>query len=378
MDINDKINWMPGMELTADTFRQFEDSLDYRQRLALKAALGRNQLGLLPGVEFNNKGVFVKNTFEISHFSCLAILPSGQIINARQEVVVNIPMLYGEEYYLGVSKTAEHHEFEREGVPFYCPVYNFSLYSLDDLKKKDLFPVAKFSAKDGVLTLYPDYIVPSLFISENGRFSEYKEKYLKKLEIIISHSNLEEGDGKRSLLRYLFILKSFNTEANVVDFISLIQEMVQAIDYFLVLPNTENHKEIPLPDYYDIEKWLIWVDSFLDGAKSVLDKVVLEDKTIDYNALLEQAKKELYEKLRPELMEKIPKEIKVEVYNDVTSKLKEFLPNYLKEKLDDIKKMIGEDLVKVLEPKLFDDLYQKLYDALYVAPEEEDEFLPMI
>lgn len=369
---------MPGMELTAETFRQFEDFLDYRQKLALKAALGRNQLGLLPGAEFKNNGVFVKNTFEIPDFRCLAILPSGQIINADREVVVNIPMLYGEEYYLGVSISGESHEFEREGVPFFSPVYNFALYSLDDLKKKDIFPVAKFSAKDGVLSLYPDYIVPSLFISENRRFSEFKENYIKKLEIVASHTNLEEGDGKRSLLRYLFILRSFNEDSNVSDFISLIQEMVQAIDYFIVLPNTENHKEIPFPDYYDIEKWLLWVDSFLEGAVSVLDKVVLEDKTIDYNALLEQAKKELYDKLRPELLEKLPKEIKEEVYDDMTSRLKEFLPDYLKEKLDEIKRLIGDDLAKILEPKLFDDLYQKLYDALYVAPEEEDEFMPMI
>lgn len=369
---------MPGMELTAETFRQLEESFDFRQRIALNAAIGRNQLGLLPGSEFKCKGVFVRNTFEISDFKCLAILPSGNIINADQEVVVNIPMLYGEEYYLGVSISQEKHVFEREGVPFFCPVYNYALYSLEDLKKKNIFPVTKFTAKDGVLSLYPDYIVPSIFISENRRFSEFKEKFIERLITLTSHSNLEEGDGKRSLLRYLFILKSFNPESNVEDFISLIQEMVQAIDYFIVTPNSQNHKEIPLPDYYDIEKWLVYVESFLGGAKDVLDKVVLEDNSIDYNALLEQAKKELYDKLRPELLDKLPKEIKEEVYKDMAEKLKEFLPGYIKEKLDEIQKLIRDDLAEALEPKLFDDLYIKLYDALYVAPEEEDEFMPMI
>lgn len=378
MDINDKINWQPGMELTAKTFRQFETSLDFKQTIALKAALGRNQLGLLPGFEFKCNGVFVRNTFEIDNLKCLAILPSGKIINIDQEIAVNIPILYGEEYYLGVSITEDEYEFEREGVPFIGPIYKFAIYTLDELKKKDVFPIVKFQAKDSVLSIYPEYIAPCLYLTENHKFKEFERKYIDQLEEIVSHSNLEEGESKRSILRYLFIMKSINPESEVVEFISLIQEITQAVNYFIITPNSEKSHEIPLPDYYDIEKWLVWVVTYLEAAKNVLNKIVLEDNTIDYNALLEQAKKELYERLRPELLDKLPKEIKEEVYKDMAEKLKEFIPAYLKEKLDEIKKLIGEDLAKFLEPKLFDDLYKKLYDALYVAPEEEDEFMPMI
>lgn len=378
MDINDKINWMPGMELTAETFRQLENTIDFRLCLALKIALGKNQLGLLPGYSFKNDGVFVKNTFEISDFKCTALLRSGKIIAADQEVTVTIPMLYGDQYYLGVSLSEEQHDFYREEVSFIRPSYNFSLYTLEDLKKKDIFPVVKFHAKDGVLTIDTDYIPPVLFISENKEFKEFKNKYIEILEQLTSHSNLEDGDGKKSLLRYLFILKSFEDESNTIDFISMIQELVHAIDYFITTPNSEKLQDIPKPDYYDIREWLVWVETFLEGSKSILDKVVLEDNTIDYNKLLEEAKKELYDKLRPELIEKLPKEIKDEVYNDMVNKLQEFLPNYLKEKLDDLKTLISEDIAITLEPKLFDGLYKKLYDALYVAPEEEDEFMPMI
>lgn len=378
MDVNEKINWMPGMELTAETFRELENSFDFRQNLALKAALGRNQLGLLPHSEFECRGVFVKNTFEINNLKCLAILPSGKLINADQEVTVNIPMLYGEEYYLGISLSDERHHFERDSVPFYRYKYDFSIYTLEDLKKKDVFPIVKFLAKDSILSLYPDYIVPVIFISENKRFSELAKGYSEELQKLISHPNLEEGEGKRCLLRYLFVLNNIDQESNVKDFISLIQEIVQAIDYFIIRPNWESAKEIPMPDYYDIEKWLGWVGSYLEGAEKVLDKVILEDHSIDYDALLEQAKQQLYDKLRPELLEKLPAQIKEEVYKDMAGKLKEFLPEYLKEKIDEIKIRVGEELSQLLEPKLFDDLYQKLYDALYVAPEEEEEFMPMI
>ena len=378
MDVNVRINWMPGMELTAETFRRLEEILDYKQKIALRAALGNNQLGLLPGSEFKCNGVFVRNTFEIEYLKCLAILPSGSLINTAQEVEVNIPMLYGEEYYLGISISETLHDFEKEEVPCTRPVYDYALYALDDLKKKDVFPVVKFVAKEGVLSMYEDYIVPSLFISENKRFAEFKEKITKRLESLSSHKNMEEGDGKRTFLRYLFQIKSVQADSKVEKFVAFTEELVQAIDYFIVLPHAEQRQDIPVPDFYDIEIWLRWVENYLEFAENVLDKVVLEDNSIDYDALLQQAKKELYEKLRPELLEKLPVVIKKEVYEEMAEKLKVFLPSYIKEKLDEIKKLIGDELVNFLEPKLFDDLYKKLYDALYVAPEEEDEFMPMI
>lgn len=378
MEFNARINWMPGMELTAQTFREFEDLLDYRQQLALKVALGRNQLGLLPESKFDCKGFFVKNTFEIPNLKCLAILPSGKLIDAEGEVVVNIPMLYGEEYYLGVACSSEIREFEKDGVPFKQPNYDYALYTLEDLKKRDIFPLVKFKAKEGEISLYEDYIVPVLYISENKRILELVKDFIHGLEIITSHSNLEEGDGKRSLLRYLFRLKCLDSDSNLVEFISLIQEMVQAIDYFIVSPNVETPWEIPLPDFYDIEKWLIWVRSYFEGTEKVLDKIVLEDHTIDYNALLEEAKKQLYEKLRPELLELLPNQIKEAAYSEIVDKLKEYLPSYLSEKLSEIEDRISVDLSQILEPKLFDELYKKLYDALYVAPEEEEDFMPVI
>ena len=50
--------------------------------------------------------------------------------------------------------------------------------------------------------------------------------------------------------------------------------------------------------------------NYLSGANTVLDGLVLEDDTIDYEALLAQAKQELYERLNPELYEKLLLQIK--------------------------------------------------------------------
>ena len=85
MDINARINWMPGMELTAETFKEIFEKWDFRQRLAIRAALGCNRMGLVPGAPFNCNGTFVKNRYEVTNFQCMAILPSGKIVNAEED-----------------------------------------------------------------------------------------------------------------------------------------------------------------------------------------------------------------------------------------------------------------------------------------------------
>ena len=71
MDVNSKINWTPGMELTAEAFAGMTDHWEVRQRLAMRAALGSNRMGLVPGAPFSCRGLFVKNRYEADHFQCI-------------------------------------------------------------------------------------------------------------------------------------------------------------------------------------------------------------------------------------------------------------------------------------------------------------------
>ena len=61
VDINSRINWVPGMELTAETFSGISEQWDFRQMLAIRAAVGNSRMGLVPGSPFNCNGIFVKN-----------------------------------------------------------------------------------------------------------------------------------------------------------------------------------------------------------------------------------------------------------------------------------------------------------------------------
>lgn len=379
MDIDARIKWAPGMELSARTFKELDRNLDFRQQVAVRAALGGARMGLVPGEEFRSKGVFVKNTYEIENFRCMAVLPSGTIMSADEKVAVTIPLLFGEEYYLTVAPGTGERTFEREGVPYEGVSKTYSIHSLDELGKEDLFPVARFKADNGVFSVDPGFIPPCLLLDSDPRFAEYGNTYAEKLKAVCEHPNLEEGDGKRAMLRYLFLLKGYQWDGGVREFVQFAQELAQALDYYIMTPNTEAPVEIPAPNMYDVQKWLGWLSEYISGAVSVLDKVVLEDHTIDYEALLAKAKAELYERLNPELREalllQIKDELREELREQLSSKLMAFVDGELKPGLHD---SLSSELDPSLHDRLYPELYDALFNALYVPEQEEEEFYPLL
>lgn len=368
------------MELTAQTFKELDRNLDFRQQIAVRASLGGNRFGLIPRAPFSNKGIFVKNTFEIERFQCLAVLPSGSLLSADEKVSLPIPMLFGEQYYLTVGLSdGEEQSFEKEEVPFMRSRKAYALHPLEELDKEDLLPIARFRVHEGVFSVDTDYIPPCLLLESDPRFREYANACIEKLQELSGHANLEEGDGKRMLLRYLFLLKGYQWDGGVREFIQLTQEIAQAIDYFIVRPHTEKPIEVPSPVFQDIQRWLGWLQEYLSGAVSILDQVELEDNSIDYLALLEQAKKELYERLNPELRETLLLQIKEELREELQTKLSTTLTAFIN---DSLRPTLHDSLSSELDPslheRLYTELYEALYNALFVPSEEEETFVPMI
>ena len=400
MDINARINWMPGMELTAETFSGMSEQWDFRQRLALQAALGSNRMGLLPGAEFSCNGIFANSRLEISRLQCMALLPSGRIVNADEDIQVPIPMLFGDKYYLTVGVSSEQSEFDKKGVPFVRPRYVYGIHTLDEVEADDLFPLMRFQASEGVFTIDMAFIPPCLLLTEHARFREYIDRYAGLLTSLATHANLEEGEGKRAMLRYVFILKGYHLRHSMQEFMQLTQEIAQAIDYYIVTPNREQHVNVPEPHQADIQAWLGWLEDYMNGAATILDGVVLEDNTIDYEALLAQAKKELYDKLHPELTEKLIADMKEQLREEIrqqTEQLTTYINGTLKTailqelttefderstKLNDMLTerfdTLGKQLNESLYEKLYFDLFDNLFKALYVPEPEEEKYVPLI
>lgn len=379
MNINSRIDWKAGMAISAQTFLELDENLRHRQQAATRAVNG-NEFGLIPFTEFDRQGGFVRNKLEIDHLACMALLPSGKILHIDEKVVVTVPLVYGNEYYLACGFGEKEVEFDVKEVPFVRPEYTYGIYSLSELEGTDLFPVMKFKVSDGIFSIDESYIPPCLYLSSNNRFQPYLEQLTKQVSLLAEHPNLESGEGKRAFQRYAYLLKSYDTQGRTCPFIQLTYEIAQAIDYYIITPNTETPVTIPAYSGYDIANWLDWLDSYLHNAAGTLDKVVLEDHTIDFDELKAQIKAELYEQLRPELYEQLYTELKAKLYaeisEDLTVRLTDYINQQLKTELHDL---LSGELSEELYESLYKNLYESLYNALYVPVEkEEDEFTPLI
>lgn len=379
MNINSRIDWKAGMAISAQTFLELDENLRHRQQAATRAVNG-NEFGLIPFTEFDRQGGFVRNKLEIDHLACMALLPSGKILHIDEKVVVTVPLVYGNEYYLACGFGEKEVEFDVKEVPFVRPEYTYGIYSLSELEGTDLFPVMKFKVSDGIFSIDESYILPCLYLSSDNRFQPYLEQLTKQVSLLAEHPNLESGEGKRAFQRYAYLLKSYDTQGRTCPFIQLTYEIAQAIDYYIVTPNTETPVTIPAYSGYDIANWLDWLDSYLHNAAGTLDKVVLEDHTIDFDELKAQIKAELYEQLRPELYEQLYTELKAKLYaeisEDLTVRLTDYINQQLKTELHDL---LSGELSEELYESLYKNLYESLYNALYVPVEkEEDEFTPLI
>ena len=379
MNINSRIDWKAGMAISAQTFLELDENLRHRQQAATRAVNG-NEFGLIPFTEFDRQGGFVRNKLEIDHLACMALLPSGKILHIDEKVVVTVPLVYGNEYYLACGFGEKEVEFDVKEVPFVRPEYTYGIYSLSELEGTDLFPVMKFKVSDGIFSIDESYIPPCLYLSSDNSFQPYLEQLTKQVSLLAEHPNLESGEGKRAFQRYAYLLKSYDTQGRTCPFIQLTYEIAQAIDYYIVTPNTETPVTIPAYSGYDIANWLDWLDSYLHNAAGTLDKVVLEDHSIDFDELKAQIKAELYEQLRPELYEQLYTELKAKLYaeisEDLTVRLTDYINQQLKTELHDL---LSGELSEELYESLYKNLYESLYNALYVPVEkEEDEFTPLI
>lgn len=379
LDINARINWKPGMELTAQTFLEMDSNLDFRQQMAVRAALGEHCIGLLPGLPFSADGVFYTNKYEIDRLQLTAILPSGRIIQVDEPVSIAIPLLYGSTYYLTVGFGEGQTPFEKEGVPYVRPQFSYAIMTQEELMAADVLPITKFLVESGNFSVDASYIPPCLLLSAHSAFADYHQRLTELVRALSEHTHMKEGDGKRSLMRYFFLLKSCDMQDRVADYVRMLHEIAQAVDYFIMTPYAEHDTEVASPEQTDIVRWLGWMVNYLTGAATVLDGLELEDDAIDYEALLAQAKQELYERLNPELYEKLMLQLKDELKEELKTNLTNILTSYMDDSMKpDLGRILSAELHEKLFEKLYTELFENLFNALYVPEPEEKKFVPTI
>ena len=378
MDINAKINWKPGMALTSRTFRHMDGDMDFRLQLMAHIAAG-NRYGRIPNTPFSCTGRFVKNTFEVDHLSCMALLPSGRILHIDERVTVNIPILYGEEYFLVAGFSGHTVTFEADEIPYVRPEYEFRLCEAAEVEAQDVMPLVRFTAHEGILAPDNNYLPPCLVLSDEPRLNELRKQVEDRLEAVATHPHLANEEARQSLLHLLFRLKAFPVGNMVEELVRLTQEVAYAVDFHICRPLNGSTTAIPQPAAYDLRQWFQWLDSFFKGMTTLLDKNPPEDTTIDYDTLLAQAKAELYDQLRAELFGTSIEELRKQLHSKLEKDLKELLMRYINGSLKgQLQEVLAERLSSELFEKLYVALFDPLFNALYVPEPEEKEFVPLI
>lgn len=395
------------MALTDAVFRNLEASLDIRQRLVVKTAFSDGRFGLLPDCPFEAVGSFVGRTYELSALSCTALLPSGTIVDINSEMKITIPKLTEKEYFLCVGLAqGEPRLYERDGVPYEEPNYELSIHTLGEIVESDVVPIRRFVIVDGTLTIDDDYIPPVLTVSVSNKFDEFLAIIVNDIEGIVSHPNLDNGEGKRILNTQLFKLRNFNRLRSTRYFVNMLQEVASIVEFYIVLSKEKELKDGLIteeregsineirngklaslwndgrrePSMINVVVFIKWLHEWLEAQKELLDLVVLVDNSIDYDQLKREIKEEVYAQLKEEIYEKMIAEMHDKLHERLTSELKETLETYINEEIiPHMRQSISEELRTSLYDRLYEALFKALFDELY-RPEEdnEEEFLPMI
>lgn len=381
------------MELTDKVFRHLQHDLSARQEMTVRAALCDGRYGILPEGECHVNAAFVKRRLELTGLRLDALTPQGTIISVDDDLALEIPQLKGDEYFLCVEETGEMHRFERDGIPYAAPAYQLVLREAQEMADLGAgFPVRHLTIKDGALNIDAEYILPCLSLASDSRFEEYHGRLTDLLEAIANHVNMDEGDCKRTLLALLFRMRSFQMQRQVRDYTELLQEVAQAVRYYVIgqLAKTlENCPQQPLaldqdarqkPVQHNIAAFLQWMVEYLTAQQEIMAQVVIVDNSIDYEKLKAELREDIYNQLHEELYDKM----RAELHDSLTEELTEDIMAKARSLMQDelapaLRQELTDSLLAALRDLLHDSLYQELYDALYRPTEENgEEFMPLI
>lgn len=396
MDYNSRINWQPGMEVTVQTMQLMEEALDFRQRTALRLAIGSGARGIVTGTELRCHAVFVGRTVEITGLKLTAILPSGRLMTVDEDVRIaiekeKIEAVTGDgsenkEVFLCVSIGNETTTYECEDIEFVRPKYVYDFCSLEEAIDNDCLPIVRLTVEDGVLSLDADYVLPVIIAADSERLLTLKTAMKEKMMKLTKHANLESSDLRVLLMQVLYQINAIKMQHQTTDFMHMVYEMatlasIYTEEYAASHELTAEKPELPTvgePNVLKIDTFASEVERLLDAIGSVLDLCIVVDHSINFDDLKAQLKAELYEEMRPEINEKI-EQLRTELHEQLTTELDQ----RIHQAIDDMEQSLHDKLRTQLPEEMRQPLYDALYDALYraldrPAAEVVDNFMPLI
>lgn len=325
---------------------------------------------------------------------CTAVLPSGRIISVDADLTLPITIESDEDadYYVALGFGREMHEYERDGVPYVSPQVELFLLTREEMEQGDVLPLKHFYVKEGALNVDDAYIPPTLVLATDQHYDAHITALAEKITAIATHQNMDKGDCKRALMHYAFMLRSYDKQHNTSELLELLQEIAQAIDFYLVEELGATIEELPeqvkqlredgrrTPKVTDVVLFLCWMEEYLDSQLLIMEQVVIVKPEIDVEAIKRDVRMTLYQDLYEALQQKLMDELRQQLTAELPAPITEQVKTFLEENLHPL-------LRSELHTDLRDPLYNDLYEALMAALNEMlsnfefkqvDNFVPMI
>lgn len=395
MYYNSKIQWQPGMPITASLMQHQEDRLSNLQHLMVRTALGHGRFGVLPGCECNTTGSFVNRKYEMTGLRLTVMLPSGIVIDVDGDMELSIPHITDDELFvtIGIEPDSEY-AFQQEGIPFVMPTYRLELHTLEQMQQMDVVPLKRFTVNNGMLNVDTDYIMPTLAVESDSRYMSYVSGYIDSINVLVKHDHMVDDLGwscKRNLIQLQSRLKNINGRNATSDLTDLLHDIAETVGFFIVEEMGAGIDEMPegvmqlhqdprrQMTPYNVAAYMMWLDEYLKSLPAVMDEVKLIDHNIDIDALKAEIKSELLQELMAALEQRI-QQMHDQLTEELTAKIMETVTEYINGTL---KPELRDELFAQLRDPLYNDLYEALMNALggiasRAVAEVEDSFIPII
>jgi hypothetical protein len=231
MNIYHKIDWKPGMEITASTFIEAEKYHLFQHKINRKLATLKSY-GLLPNTRFECLYTVNGDTLQVEDLQCEAITRNGSLLQIKNEFSIAIPEIEVDTLYL-VAQIEGFSPVEIDNVPYMELNYYYTFKMWEELSNGNVFPLLKLTRYDGGWREM-NYIPPAIALNSHKELKNKHQKAIKLIDEIMAV--LKEKNVPASLLYYFSLfsieLKFYTTDESPFEFLLLLKKILRTIELY--------------------------------------------------------------------------------------------------------------------------------------------------
>ncbi|MBO6026748.1 MAG: hypothetical protein J6P73_05830 [Bacteroidales bacterium] len=232
MNTDVRIDWYSGMEITPQTFIEFENTIA-ENRMLIRRIVSSKVFGVVPKTKFKVVSEVVGNALYLRQISCNALLPSGQVIviESAEEQCFPVPERDGCELYFTVDLKEDITRYDRGGLRYVANAFNYAFKSLPEIKKE--MPLLKLLGGNKVWNLYKDYVPPMISVRSSIHLMELLDEVRQSVRKILEHDNLPIMNSYIMIHVLCDQLFSFAVDDSPRDMAAICEKIASALGYEL-------------------------------------------------------------------------------------------------------------------------------------------------